>query len=244
MHIKSIRREIRFLRYYSLGVTLLAGAFLLGAAHEAQKSATFDTITVHRINVVDREGKQAMVITNHDDFPPPIVNGKVYKRSSGNNDNGILFYNQRGDEQGGLTWSGLKSSQDSYESGNTLSFDTVTTDQLLQVDDGNENGKTYSFLIGWNRPRYDTPEMQRVLDELQAAPNDDARRAIIAQHPDLKSATRFLVGYDPTNTAQVLLADGNGKPRIKMFVTADGQAQLQFLDADGKVTAQYPEAKH
>jgi hypothetical protein len=39
-----------------------------------------------------------------------------------------------------------------------------------------------------------------------------------------------------------MLADGKGKPRIKMFVTSDGQAQLQFLDADGNVIAQYPQA--
>jgi len=39
----------------------------------------------------------------------------------------------------------------------------------------------------------------------------------------------------------VMLADGKGHPRIKMYVTADGQAQLQFLDASGKVTARYPQ---
>jgi hypothetical protein len=241
MPIKSIRREIRLLRYYSLAVTLLAGTFLLAAAHEATSNATIDTLTVHRINVVDREGKLAVVITNHDDFPPPIVNGKALKRSSGA-DNGLLFYNERGDEQGGLTWDGVKQADGTFESGNTLSFDTVVTDQLLQVDDGNDNGKTYAYMIGWNRPRYDTPEMMSVIQQVENAKTMDEKRAIIAQHPELRSATRFLMGYDPDNTAQVMLADGKGKPRIRMFVTATGQAELQFLDADGNVVAQYPQA--
>ncbi|HTU69130.1 MAG TPA: hypothetical protein VMF11_02325 [Candidatus Baltobacteraceae bacterium] len=242
MQTRSIRREIRFLRYYSLAVTLIAGTFLLAAAHEASSNATIDTLTVHRINVIDREGKLAVVITSHDDFPPPIVNGKALKRSSGA-DNGLIFYNERGDEQGGLTWTGIKKADGTFASGNTLSFDTVVTDQLLQVDDGNDNGKTYAYMVGWNRPRYDSPEMMNVIQQVENAKTMAEKRAIIAQHPNLRAATRFLFGYDPDNTAQVMLADGAGKPRIKMFVTAGGQAELQFLDADGKVVAQYPEVK-
>ncbi len=241
MPITSIRREIRLLRVYSLAITLIAGTFLLAAVHEATTNATIDTLTVHRINVVDREGKMAVVITSHDDFPPPIVNGKALTRSSGA-DNGLLFYNQRGDEQGGLTWGGLKNTDGTFASSNTLSFDTVVTDQLLQVDDGNDNGKTYAYMIGWNRPRYDSPEMMSVIQQVENAKTMDEKRAIIAAHPELRSATRFLFGYDPDNTAQVMLADGKGKPRIKMFVTDSGQAELQFLDADGNVVATYPQA--
>ena len=242
MQVKSIRREMRLLRYYAAGMTVFAGIVLLGAVHEASQDPTFGTITVHRINVIDNEGKMAMVITNHDDFPPPVVGGKVLQRSSGNNTNGILFYNQRGDEQGGLVWNGMKNPDGTFVSGNSLSYDSVVTDQLLQLNDGNENGKTYSYLIGWNRPRFDSPEFQTLIAQLQKVTSMSERQALIAQHPDLRAATRFLFGYDPDNTAQVMLADGQGKPRIKMFVTADGQAQLQFLDANGNVVAQYPQA--
>jgi hypothetical protein len=242
VQIKSIRREIRLLRYYALATTVLAGVFLLGAADEARQIATLDTLTVHRINVVDREGKLAMVITSHDDFPPPIINGKAMQRSSGA-ENGIIFYNERGDEQGGLTWSGIKHDDGTFESGNTLSYDSVKTDQLLQVNDGNDNGKLYAYMIGWNRPDLSTPEFQSVLAQLQTAQTVAEKRAIIAQHPNLASAVRFFFGYDPANTAQVLLADGKGHPRIKMFVTAEGQAELQFLDAAGQITAQYPQPK-
>lgn len=239
MPIKSIRREIRLLRFYSLGVTLIAGFFLLAAAHEASRNATLDTLTVHRINVVDREGKLALVITNHDDFPAPVINGKVYQRSSGS-ENGLIFYNERGDEQGGLTWSGIKQADGTFQSDNTLSYDSVVTDQLLQVNDGNDNGKTYAYMTGWNRPAFDV--MLPVIQQVENAKTVAEKRAIIAAHPELRAATRFLVGYDRANTAQVMLADDKGDPRIRMFVTAAGQAELQFLDADGKVIAQYPGA--
>lgn len=243
MHVKSFRREIRLLRWYALSVTTLAGAFLIGAIHEAKQNASFDTLTVHRINVVDREGKIAMAIVNHDDFPPPIINGKAMHRNGGSDSNGIVFYNQQGNEQGALDWSGRIHPDGAYESESTLSYDSVTTDQMLQVDNGNDNGKTYAFMIGWNRPNMNSPEFQSLLNQVQSAKTDAERRAIIAAHPGAGGVTRYLFGYDQENTSQVMLADGKGKPRIKMFVTADGHAALQFLDETGAVTATFPPAK-
>ncbi|HUY42125.1 MAG TPA: hypothetical protein VMV82_11290 [Candidatus Dormibacteraeota bacterium] len=228
------------MRYYALGMTLFAGIVLLGAVHEASRNATLDTLTVHRINVLDREGKLALVITNHDDFPLPVVNGHTFRRGGGNDTNGILFYNQRGDEQGGLTWTGLRHPDGTFESSNEISFDTVNTDQLLHLQDGNENGRTEAELIGWNQPDYNSPAFMTLLDDIQHMTPAQLHAFAIA-HPELRSKTRFLFGYDATNTSQVMLADGQGRPRIKMFVTADGDAHLEFLDATGKIVAEYPE---
>lgn len=240
MPIKSIRREMRLLRYYALASTLLAGTFLLCAAHEAH-NATFDTITVHKIVVKDRQDKLALVLTNHNDPMPSIFAGKKLQRQGGGG-NEIIFYNQLGNEQGGFLWDGLVKPDGTYESGNTMSYDSVTTDQLLQVDDGNDNGKLFSYMIGWNRPNVLTGEGSKIFDQIVSAKTDSERKAVMVAHPDFMSqfATRYLVGYDKSNTAQVMLADAKGKPRIKMFVTPGGEAKLQFLDANGKVTAEYP----
>jgi hypothetical protein len=242
--MKSIRRELRLMRYYALGMTAVAAIALLGAAHEAARNATLDTITVHRINVVDREGKLAMVITDHDDMPPPIVNGKVFERHGGANDNGIIFYNQRGDEQGGLVWDGQRHADGTFDSSDSLSFDTVNTDQLIHVEDGNVNGKTFSEVIGWNQPDYNQPGFLDLITQADKIKTKEQARAFLAAHPQFGSKTRFVLGYDQNNTSQVILADAQGRPRIQMSVTADGVAKLEFLDADGNVVAEYPQASH
>ncbi|HLI96107.1 MAG TPA: hypothetical protein VKT72_08480, partial [Candidatus Baltobacteraceae bacterium] len=200
MRISSIRREIRLLRLYALGSTVLAGVFLLGAVHEASQNATFDTLTVHQIKVMDREGKLAMIITDHDDFPPPIINGKALHRMGGADSNGIVFYNQLGNEQGALDWAGRVHPDGSYDSASTLSYDSVTTDQMLQLDDGNDNGKTSAYMIGWNEPNYNTPMFQAALAEIQAAKTQAQRLAVLKKYPGIRSATRFLFGYDESNT--------------------------------------------
>ncbi len=247
MHTKSIRRELRFLRYYALATTLLSGIALLGAAgaiHEAG-NATFDTITAHRLVIRDNEDKLAMVLANHDNPMPGIWAGmRTYRHGGGGNE--IIFYDEMGDEQGGFVWSGLVHANGTYDSGLVNSYDSVTTDQLLQVHDGNNNGRTFSYVTGWNEPNIRTPLALQVLHDYESAiyrhASQQQLQAIVERYPAFAQGpvTRYLVGYDKTNTSQVMLADAQGHPRIKMFVRPDGTAALQFLDASGTVMAQYP----
>lgn len=249
MSVKSIRRELRFLRYYVIVTSLLAGIALLGAAGIVPHAhdATFDTITAHRIIIRDSEGKLAMVLTNHDEPMPGIWAGiKTYRHGGGGNE--IIFYDQMGDEQGGVLWTGRVHANGKFESRFVNSYDSVTTDQLLQVDDGNTHGQTFSYLTGWNEPNVRTPLALHVIREYEAALDRHESAAqlkkIFAEDPAIARGPirRYLVGYTRDNAAQVLLSDAQGHPRIKMFVKPDGTAALQFLDASGKVVAQYPRA--
>jgi hypothetical protein len=250
MSVKSIRRELRFLRFYVIVTSALGVIVLLGAAGMAHgtRNATFDTITAHRIVIRDHEGRLALVLTNHDQPMPGIWAGmKTYRHGGAGNE--IIFYDEMGDEQGGEVWTGRVHRNGAYDSTFVNSFDSVTTDELLQVHDGNSNGKTFSYVTGWNEPNIRTPLALRVLRQYEDAVDRHESPArleeILAQDPALArgQVRRYLVGYTRTNTAQVLLADAQGHPRIRMFVKPDGAAALQFLDAAGRVVAQYPPRK-
>jgi hypothetical protein len=238
VRIRSIRREMRLLRICAISSSVIAAIALLGAA-QAMRDVVFDTITVHRIDVIDREGKLAMVIASHDDEATPVIRGYTAHRSQGNNaDNGIVFFNQKGDEQGGLIWS---SSDDRTRSGDTLSFDTANTDQLLHVEDGETNGRHYADVVGWDRAANEAELVAPLLRDLDEA-KTSAERAEVEQRLDIlpRAPRRFFLGYDQSDISQLMLADKSAKPRIKMFVTAGGEAKLQFLDAAGHVTYELP----
>ena len=100
MRSSRLRREIQFLRCYALGVTVLGGALFLTAATHQARPAEFDRIVAHRIDIMDRTGKLAIVLADHEDFPEPVMFGKTIHRYSGVDENGIVFFNQAGDEQG------------------------------------------------------------------------------------------------------------------------------------------------
>ena len=58
---------------------------------------------------------------------------------------------------------------------------------------------------------------------------------LIVSDTDDKHSRRVFVGHDKQGVARVALMDGNGRPRIMLQVTADGNPSLAFLDSSGKV---------
>jgi hypothetical protein len=90
----------RFLVIYSCALTIvLAITVLCGAA--ALRSASFDTITVHRINVVEPDGTLRMVIADRSQFPGSMFHGKEVPRPD-RSATGMLFLDDEGTENGGL----------------------------------------------------------------------------------------------------------------------------------------------
>ena len=105
--------------YAGMVTALLLTAFTRGAFRNEE----FDEITVHRIKVVEPDGTLRMVISNHDKFPGVIVRGKELgpNRRPGA---GILFLNNEGTENGGLTFGGHQDADGKVvDAGVSLSFD-------------------------------------------------------------------------------------------------------------------------
>src|SRR6266542_3462426 len=93
-----------FLRLYVV-VSSLALVFLTTAAlRQARKPQNLGEITVERINVVDANGTLRLVMSNKDRMHPGVMDGKTMNRQRPLA--GLLFFNDEGDEIGGLTYSG------------------------------------------------------------------------------------------------------------------------------------------
>lgn len=230
-----LRTELRVSRALSVLSLMIAAAAWTGAGKAGAAASVAGRITAHRIDIVDRRGVPAMTITSHDDFPAPVVEGHTVKRRSGNDENGLVFYNQDGNEQGALLWDGRR--RDGAVSANVLTFDSADSDQLLQVVDGTERGAHNAYVVGWDRLRY--PEQRAYLAARAALPPDEraARMPIAAMERQ-----RFFVGYGGDGTARLSLADGAGHVRAELYVQRDGASGLRFLDAAGREASRFPAA--
>src|SRR5918997_645185 len=120
-----LEKEVRFLKIYAVVATLLCGVFLL-TAFASQKRQKFEEIDVERINVVEKDGKLRMVISNNERQHPGIVNGKIIKRD-GPRAPGMIFFNHLGDEMGGLIF-GDNGGKGHFGS---LTWDKVRNDQTI-----------------------------------------------------------------------------------------------------------------
>ena len=97
------RRELRQVRTVLLTGGIVAAILALGAFRQAQRTR-FTEIDVERINVVEKDGKLRMTISNSARLPDPIIGGKSYplRGGTGAGSAGLIFFNDEGNENGGL----------------------------------------------------------------------------------------------------------------------------------------------
>ena len=101
--------DLRFLKGYAFVSTSLVVVLAVLAYRQLQR-AHFKEIDVQRINVVEPAGTLRMTITNHALMPDPVIGGKSYPLRSGTGGAGagLIFFNDEGNENGGLTFTGRK----------------------------------------------------------------------------------------------------------------------------------------
>lgn len=237
--IHKLERDVRFLKIYAAVATVVI-VVLVSSAFTSRKSS-FDHVTVHRLDIVEPDGKPVMVISNREQFPPPIVNGKVLKRS-GTRDPGILFYNKDGDEDGGLVYNGYTKSDGSAEAGAALLFDQYKSDQTIGILYGEENSKRQSALKVWD---HDTPMnvFEQKVEAMEKMPEGPAKEAARKEVHKLWGTQRVFLGKNGDRSAELLMSDTEGNPRLRLRVGADGAPELDFLDASGKTIDHLPRGK-
>jgi hypothetical protein len=244
----SIRRELRLLKGYALVVTALLGTLSIAAFRQSAQKARFTEIDVERINIVEPDGALRMVISNRPRSIGPIYKGKPFGYPGGNRP-GIIFFNDEGTENGGLTFTGRKREDGSYSSSVGMSFDQFNQDETLTLRYTDENGRKASAITIADRDGlrdiYDVI-MQR--DSINKMTDSTARAAALTRLFGPRdgvplAATRVYLGRDRSKSALLNLYDPSGKPRLRLKVDSLGVASVEFLDEQGAVTARIPEKK-
>src|SRR5258706_11164251 len=127
----TLERQVRILQLYTGALTVALAALLLsGFQNRKQK---FQELDVERLNIVEADGKLRMTISNKERVPEPIVNGKTFTGArKGAKSAGIIFFNDKGDECGGLAFSGSGEGED-INAGAALLFDQFNQDQTVGI---------------------------------------------------------------------------------------------------------------
>lgn len=242
-----IRRELRLLKGYAIVVTVILGTLSLAAFRQSAHKDKFTEIDVERINIVEPDGKLRMVISNRPRSIGPIYKGKPFGYEGGGRP-GIIFFNDEGTENGGLTFTGKQNADGTYTASTGMSFDQFNQDQILYFQYSDENGARRADFTIADRAPVDIYDMIAERDSLRKIPDSTARVAALQKWAEPRSgvplfAQRVYIGRDRAKNAVINLSDPNGKPRMRMIVDSLGAASLQFLDATGKVTSSLPEKK-
>jgi hypothetical protein len=235
-----LEKEVRFLKLYAITATLVCVVLIASAFTLQSRKQKFEEIDVERINVVEKDGKLRMVISNQERQHPGIVNGKVIERK-GPRPPGMIFFNHLGDEMGGFIFG------DNGGNGHfgSITFDKVRNDQAMGFRYlESDNGTYQSGLEMWQPPNIPSDVMLAKYEAANKIADETKRKAAIQTLVDSGELTtnRLFLGKRRDNSMMLLMSDIKGRPRIRMQVTPDGTPRLEFLDEAGKVIYSLPEA--
>ena len=229
-----LRRDIGFLKSYAAVSSLALVVVSVAAFRQTTPSVTeFDEITVQRLNVVEADGRTRLVLSNGERQAQVTMDGRQLVPDR-ERPAGMIFFNEVGDEVGGLIFRGAETS-DGHSALVSLSFDRWKQDQTIVLRYFERNGGYSSGLTITDRPEQPLTEIADLLVRLdEATPETERARLlqeIIARQPG--TANRMFAGRGMNGNATIDLKDAEGRDRLVLAVTPEGQARIRFLDENG-----------
>ena len=241
-------KKIRNLKVYVLLLTILNVFILFSAFEDKTKIKRFEEIDAERINIIGTNGKPVMSLSNKRLIPGPSMNGKTYPKEYADGRqffSGIIFFNEQGDEVGGLIYAGI-TKDSGYYAMEHLSFDQWKQNQVVAMQ-YIDNGKSKrAGLRVWDRPKVPLDEIfdryvaKNAVQKNTAAYDSVMREIKASEARGDNGVERMFIGSQD-EVAQIQLRDKKGVVRAKLYVDKDGNAKLDFMDATGHVTKTFPE---
>jgi hypothetical protein len=227
-------------------VALCALAYVLLSGSAAPRTR-FTTITAERIDIVNRDGKTVLAISNKERIAAPVAGGKTYPVEVSEGRElmaGMIFFNQDGDEMGGLVFNSFRRPDGKAAGIGHLSFDRFGDNQVLALQYKENATTVQSGLTLYDRPA--SGSFQTSLDLIAEARGATAeRRAEIGERLSTMSRSgdlgveRVFLG-SKNREAQLVLKDSKGRARARLVLDERDEARLEFLDEAGAVTARFP----
>jgi hypothetical protein len=248
MTLLQLEREVRVLKVYSAAATVLAVVALFAAQSRAQSKATrFAEIDVERINIVEADGRPALILANTQRIPGPMLGGRALPKelSAGRTGSaGMIFVDAQGNEVGGLVYGARVKPDGTYSAESGFTFDQHNQDQVVGFE-YDDDGTRRSYGVGvWDRPT--KVSIAEMLDAARGAPDREARHRkfaeVLRQRGDAPGARRVFLGSQD-RTAALRISDVAGRERVRLSVDSANDARLEFLDDSGQVVYSLPPRK-
>lgn len=210
----------------------------------------FEEITAERINIVSPAGGTVIAISNKERIAAPAMGGKAYPVAVSDGREhmaGMIFFNQEGDEMGGLVFNSFKQANGRIAGIGHLSFDRYGANQVVALQYKENATTVQAGLTLYDRPA--SGGFGTSLDLVEEAQTASPERlaeikktlTAMASNGELGVERVFIGSKD--QAAQLLLKDSKGRVRARLLIDAGDEARLEFLDDTGKVTARFPTSR-
>ncbi|MFB6454837.1 hypothetical protein ACE38W_06155 [Chitinophaga sp. Hz27] len=234
----SMKRKFNFVFYYAIISTSVFLLFILSSFVLKDKTLTADEITVKRIMVVGEDGTTPrVVISNETRQHSGRLDGKDMPPRQ--RDAGIIFFNNTGEECGGLCF-GVKKEDNTLYHGVYMTMDNYRNDQVIFI----QNSETYrngerEISRGININEYPAGalplgaaiEKLKQIDSIKDPKEKEAQfNAFIEKDGPRR---RLFLGRTENNNNGLFLTDSNGHPKLDLYVDKNGNPRIDVIDSTG-----------
>jgi len=194
-------------------------------------------ITTERLNIVGKDGNKYIVLSNPEKQALATINGKpVDPDAIERNVAGLLFFNEDGDEIGGLVY-GIDST-DSYQ---LLTFDQRKNDQImaLRKDEFLDEGKwkkQYGLLLQERSEKQNdviTSELKKI-ESIEDSLLREKELEKFYNDPVNLAPYRLFIGRTFSEDFGLYLMDKNNKTRLQIYIDKKGIPHIESIDENGE----------
>lgn len=227
---KNVQRQIRGLQIYAALLTIAVVVLAVYNRRMEGDRPHFKELDAERINIVEGDGRIRMVLSNKKEQHPGRMDGKdlaARERAAG-----MIFFNDEGDECGGLVYDGNKQGASMV-----LSVDQYKNDQVLQVQYlQGEQRRVYGVKL-WDRSdAFTLSDLIRVDDSLKQL-HDSAKTAEVfarLKAEGLLGAERLFLGKTRDREVGLFLRDDKGRLRVRIGLDSLNRVVFQTYDSTGR----------
>ncbi len=186
-------------------------------------------LNVEKLNICEKDGTVKMTLFNSDNIPSLIMDNEDLLPGHREKDgiSGAMFYNNHGDECGGLIYASSVNEDGVVEMGMSLTFDKWKQDQLLQLHLQKQGEKEqYGFSI-YDRPNIHVKESLEIMKQYHKEENIKEKNKLAKQLMK-DNHKRIFVGHDYDGQTKISMFNNEGQEKLKLYIDDEGEPQLSI----------------
>lgn len=234
----NIEKKVNFLMAYAIASTMIISFFTLSSFKDKEDEKRLDEIVAKKITIVGEDNLPRMVLSNENRQHSGRMNGKEWSKRE--RPAGIIFFNNQGDECGGLIYQ-TKEKDGKIISGMSFTMDNYKDDQVVQIlnDEYYANGKSY-IQRGININQFPTgtniDDRNKRIEEINKIKDEKERELKLNELWKKEgSVNRVFLGRTKGNSSGLFLSGPDGKPKMMIYVDENGNPKLQTFNDKGEV---------